>query len=678
MLQLGPWAAMGLIALIGWTTLMAFYDLDGGAEFEPTDCWVAQTAREMLEVNDWIVPRFSGETRMQKSPGPYWAVMLASVVRGEPVDKISARLPNAIAAVLITIAVFWLALRIAGERAAVFAGFAAASSTLVLYWSHRGASDLGLAAFITLSLACLWVATRCCQPGWRRGALWIAGYFFAGMGMLYKMPMPLACVGLPAFCYLWMRFPVVFTVIAACGAAGLVIFKLGLAIPLAAAPGAIVIIYLLILWYRTERKVWPTILCHVSGFVVFLLPWLPWAIVVMIKEPAAWMKWKVEFLDRFTGELPNVEHQDTWPWLFFYLIPTVVYTLPYTLSVPAALKRAVTEREGVDRDGLRFMLIWFVSMFVFFTASTGKETRYFLPALPPLYVLLGLELSALFDPKTRIADWRIRFATRAVLIGMPLGLAAGAVGMYKWNRIQGLFEWSQVWPAYLALALPFGIGAMTAAILYQRGRRNASFAALAGTMWLTWLCAWPYLMPVMASEKPFLNFADQLANKLPRQYRDDLRHIGSQDSRIIWYSDVRMPRIIDQLVLLERQGGDRSLAREEQIVAEEMIEQLREDDPILLVASRPHYVRFLIEAPRELAERGQKMPESYLWLQTTVGEKKKQFVIFGNKKPPWDQPPLTPPSERLQKVRKQRQAQGSNASTAPPAATGPAATATQP
>jgi len=49
-----------LVALLGWTTLLCFYHLDGGARFEPIDCWVAQTAREMREAGDWLVPRFSG------------------------------------------------------------------------------------------------------------------------------------------------------------------------------------------------------------------------------------------------------------------------------------------------------------------------------------------------------------------------------------------------------------------------------------------------------------------------------------------------------------------------------------------------------------------------------------------------------------------------------------------
>src|SRR5438552_2902090 len=83
-------AAGWLIALLGCTCLVSFYDLSGGADFEPTDAWVSQTAREMYESRDWtgyVIPKFSGEVRMQKSPGPYWAVCLTAWLRGTPVDE---------------------------------------------------------------------------------------------------------------------------------------------------------------------------------------------------------------------------------------------------------------------------------------------------------------------------------------------------------------------------------------------------------------------------------------------------------------------------------------------------------------------------------------------------------------------------------------------------------------
>ena len=127
-----------LIALLGWTTLICFYDLSGGARFEMIDCWVAQTAREMQDADDWLVPRYAGGARMQKSPGAYWAVMLTSQLRGTPVDEVSARIPNALAGILLVMTVFWLTRHVAGDKPAIFAGFATASSTMLLWWSIHG------------------------------------------------------------------------------------------------------------------------------------------------------------------------------------------------------------------------------------------------------------------------------------------------------------------------------------------------------------------------------------------------------------------------------------------------------------------------------------------------------------------------------------------------------------
>jgi len=109
------------VALVGWTVLLSFYHLEGGAGLEPVEAWVAQPAREMhenigamLAARDeagwqWrpiVIPEFCGETRMQKSPGAYWAVCLTSYLRGVPVDEVSARIPNGVAALLLVITIF--------------------------------------------------------------------------------------------------------------------------------------------------------------------------------------------------------------------------------------------------------------------------------------------------------------------------------------------------------------------------------------------------------------------------------------------------------------------------------------------------------------------------------------------------------------------------------------------
>lgn len=585
-----------LIALLGWTALLCFYDLRGGARFEPIDCWVAQTAREMLDADEWLVPRFSGETRMQKSPGPYWTVMVVSLLRGTGVDEISARMPNALAAVALVGIIFWLTRRIAGERAALFAGFAASGSVLILWWSHRGASDLGLTLFTTLALAAAWIAVETEPRGPRRGGLLLVAWLAAGLGMIYKMPMPLVVVGLPVACYVVVRNR-----------------------------------------WRVLLDRW-----HLGGLALFLLPWVPWALAVCLLEPAAFWKWKVEFLDRFTGELPNVKGQREWPFLFTYLGPPLLYCLPFSLSLPGALVRAFRRQPGVNRDGTLFMFIWFASLLVFFTASAGKEWRYFLPALPPLFVLLGIELAAFFDPARRTRPGLERAVALAIWIGVPGGLAVGiAVGLRKWwlrrgqYELAGLYEWTDVWLAVAVVAVLIAVGCGLSAWWYVRRKEGRAFGVLVVMMWAVWLYAWPNVLPKIMSQRPFIDFAGQLANPqlVPPGWRHNIRHIGSQDSRITWYSDVRVPRLIDQLELLQAQEGARDLEWETEQYGRAMIEHLSGDEPILLLATLPDYLMFVNAAPPRLAAEGRPLPPLHLWLQTRYGTEDRHFVLFGNKPP---------------------------------------------
>lgn len=608
-----------LIALLGWTILVCFYRLDDGARFEPIDCWVAQTAREMYErpfPGNLLVPRFAGETRMQKSPGPYWAVMLTAWLRGQSdIDEVSARIPSAVAAVLLVITIWWLTRQIATERAAVFAGFAAASSTLVLWWSHRAASDLGLTVCTTVSLATLWVACECEPPGPRRRALLLLGYFAAGVGMLYKMPMPLAIVGVPAVLYLllWRRWR--------------------------------------ILWDR-----W-----HLLGVVLFLLPWLPWALTVMSVEEAAWAKWKVEFLDRFTGALPNVEGQGGWKNIGFYLPVPLLYCLPFTLSLPAAIARALCPPQPVNRRGTLFMLAWVAGLLVFFTASTGKEYRYFLPALPPLFVLLGIELARFFDPRRAPAPRRDWIGAIAVWLVVPGALLiGGGFGLHYWWRkrgqaeLEGLHAWGDVWAAFVITAVVLSVGCALAAWLYRRRQEQVSFGVVVAAMWAAWLYAWPNLAPYIMSQRPFTDFAEQLVRRVPAEARRHIRMAGSQDPRIIWYSDVRYPRVIDQLELLSeqrqrwrsgRQSHLRDLDYEISRYGQRMVELLADDELNLFVITFESYLFFMTEVPRRLAAEGRTMPPVHLWLQTRYGNFDRHFILFGNRPPPFRPPELRVPEK---------------------------------
>ena len=556
----------------------------------------------MHDAGQWLVPRFCDETRMQKSPGPYWTVMLLSRVLNRPIDESVARWPNVGAALVVVLSVFWLARRIAGDRAAIFAGFATASSALILWWSHRGASDLGLTACTTLSLTAFYVAFTHAAPVWQRRGLLLLGYFAAGAGMLYKMPMPVACVGAPMFLY--------------------------------------------VLIHKRWRDLWHPI--HLVGLAVFLLPWLPWALAVRYAEPAAMEKWYVEFVDRFTGNLPNVAEQQRDPKMYFlYLLAPLVYALPFSLSLPAAVWRGVQRDARIRRDGQIFLLGWFLSLLAIFTVAAGKEMRYFMPALPPLFVLLGIELAQLFDPRQERGGALVRWVTRGVYVLLPLGAVAAGVALATvWFGYIGGPQGYQLVPdvlvPYSITAAIFTIGTCAAAWAYAAGRRNVSFGLLVAAMWGMWLWFWPRMAPVIASQRPFVELAGEMRNRFgpEPELRHELRFIGSQDARLIWYSDIRIPRLLDQLVLLREQQGRRSLEREKEQYARKMLDGLRGPQRVLYVATLADYGAFLKLVGQHEADAGRSLPPTYIWLASPRATLDRTYVIVSNRPRPagWPEP----------------------------------------
>ncbi|MBK8913101.1 MAG: glycosyltransferase family 39 protein [Phycisphaerales bacterium] len=588
----------------GWFVLLMLLTFALGASqwhsasgFEPIDCWVAQTAREMYEGGDWrsyVIPTFSGETRMQKSPGPYWAVCLTAWLRSGTLDEATVRIPNTLWTMLLVGSVFWLARHVGGLRAAVFSGFTAATCGAVLYWSGRGASDLGVTALMTLSLAAFWIGAER-AAGAARGRLWLLAWFSAGLAMLYKMPMPLVCVGLPAAAYV-----------------------------------------LLLRRWELLRSGW-----HLAGLLLFLLPWLPWAVATLQIEPTALHKWRVEYWDRATGDLPNVDDQRRWYWHFFYFGVALAFCAPYFVSLPGAILRALRGRGTFAPRSRAFLLIWAGVLFAFFTAAAGKETRYFLPALPPLLVLLGIELAACFDPRRGPAPQRDRAVLGTVSVLAPLAAAAGAIGLWI-VRSRGLDDGvgsiREILIGYGAAAGLFCAGAISCAALLTRRREHLAFGLLVTGTASAWIAASTLLLPLINSQAPFRDFASQLSTRLDADQQSALRQVAQQDSRVIWYSNVRYPRVIDQLDLLEMQGGTRSREREIELIGAAMIERLESDSLALFVATPIDYLLFFTRAPLELARRGREMPPTHAWIVSRAGRWDHRYIVFGNRPPPWTEP----------------------------------------
>ena len=79
---------MGLWCLLSGVLASSSIPLDSHEIF------VAETAQEMLQRGDWIVPYFNGEPRLNKPPVSYWATAALAYAAGAAprVSEIHARL----------------------------------------------------------------------------------------------------------------------------------------------------------------------------------------------------------------------------------------------------------------------------------------------------------------------------------------------------------------------------------------------------------------------------------------------------------------------------------------------------------------------------------------------------------------------------------------------------------
>ena len=68
---------------------------------------IAETSREMVVTNNWLVPHYNGDLRLQKPPLTYWTTALSYQIFG--VSEQAARVPSLIFGVLTALLLLvWL------------------------------------------------------------------------------------------------------------------------------------------------------------------------------------------------------------------------------------------------------------------------------------------------------------------------------------------------------------------------------------------------------------------------------------------------------------------------------------------------------------------------------------------------------------------------------------------
>ncbi len=399
------WPMLVILTLLLWFAPLGVRDL-----INPDEGRYAELARGMLASGDWISPRLNGLLYFEKPPLQYWATAVAFALTG--VDEFAARLWPALTSIGAVLAVTAVVGRILGGATGVAAGAVLGSSLWWIANGHFNNLDAALSSFLALAMLAFWVAQRDdVAPGSRRTAMLVV-WAALGLGVLSK---------------------------------GLVALIL---------PAGVLFLYLLVErdWRLLGRLHW------LAGLSVFALITVPWFVLVSSRqETFAHFFFIHEHLDRFL----EPGHRREGPW--WYFLPYLVAgALPWTTLLPGAIAGG-WRRTGARFQASRFLVLWCVFVFVFFSVSRSKLPSYILPLFPALAILVAQ--SILRSSPARIA---VHFS----VVGAFLGTAAATLALLPvfrgggWSPEQiGLGHWLA---AGLATAC---VGQFLAALLAASGRQ---------------------------------------------------------------------------------------------------------------------------------------------------------------------------------------------------------------
>ena len=405
-----------------------FANLEYRKLIKPDEGRYAEIPREMVVSGDWTTPRLNGMKYFEKPPLQYWATATAYTVFGQ--HQWTSRLWTALTGFAGIFLVWFAGLRLFGPEAARYAAILLGSSMLYVLMAHIDTLDMGVTFFITLGIVGLLLSQSEADKKIQRYWMLLAWAALA-LAVLSK------------------------------GLMGLVL------------PGAALFIYMVVQrgFSVLKRMHW------LPGLAVFLLITAPWFYLVMKANPEFFQKFFIyEHYTRFTTkDLGRYQ-----PW--YYFVPILLLgMLPWTLLMFDTLINAwrgskLPEGASQNRafNAARFLLVWAVFIYLFFTVSGSKLPSYLLPMFPALALLMGRQLA---EMSSRRLFWLIVPILPLTLLG--LGLAPFTARLADTPlQLQGYsaYAWWLV-----AAALIWSLGVIAALVLLRRSnavKEHSKFSAV--------------------------------------------------------------------------------------------------------------------------------------------------------------------------------------------------------
>jgi 4-amino-4-deoxy-L-arabinose transferase-like glycosyltransferase len=456
-----PPAVRPCLYLIGFASGLFLFELGSRDFWAPVEPRYAEIARVMFLKNRWLVPTINGNLYTDKPILYFWLALIGAKMFGA-VNEWTVRLPAALGGVGFVVASYLIGRDLISSRVGLISAVILATTMRVLWearWAHVDTLFCALFAFA------MYFGARAVFRKARPGETLLL-YVFIALATLTK------------------------------GLIGVVL------------PGLILGGFILV---RRDWSLINRLKLHwgVPIFCVFAVPWF--YIVNHLTDG----KWLADFIyihhiQRYTA---GAGHRQPF---YYYLTTLPPDFLPWTIfTIPAFFAYRPLRFRFAD-PVVKFFLVWFSAVFLFFSLSDTKRDLYLLPLFPSIALFVGVYLDDVIQGRI-VQDFLYRWSA-GVFFGL-LAVAGLCAPAAAW------FYYRNAWTAVVSVSVPLLIAGVVGIVYVRRLRALNVAITTAALMAVTVICASIWLMPHLESFKS------------PRWFSNQVRRIVSPSTPVYVYAD---------------------------------------------------------------------------------------------------------------------------------------------
>ena len=435
----------------GLAAVVFFFGLGARDFWAPVEPRYAEIIRVMFSKGQWIVPTVNGELYTDKPILYFWVALTAAKMAGG-VNEWVVRLPAAFGGIGFVLAAYCIGRELFGARVGAIAAAVLATSYRVIWEARWAHIDMLFGFFFLLSV------------------------YFGARALLRRGPPHEVLLS-----YVFMALATL-----AKGLIGVVL------------PGMMFVAFILARrdWRLIGAAKWPL------GVPLFLVIAAPWFCLV---SKATGGKWLTDFiyihhLQRYTA---GAGHRQPF---YYYFTTLPADFLPWTAFAIPALGAYRDYRRAWAAPAVQFCLLWFLTVFIFFTLSDTKRDLYLVPLLPTLAFLVANFLDDLDQRKLAPNAFYRWFMLAFFGIVALSGLALPAVAWFLRRDVAG---------PLIAPSIVLAVGGILAVVAIARARPIAALVSVSAMMLLTVIAASLWIFPYLEQFKSHRLFSREIEKIVP-------------------------------------------------------------------------------------------------------------------------------------------------------------------